>query len=107
MMCDVDTLSRRYGKLIVSHFCISNILHDFDKRHRPQAYQRDDFIYYRKSKINMEGIAVVTRPIFTDHNIFEANIFNPDNILNDISSTSNHSPKIPFLITRPIKFFAG
>ena len=33
MMCDIDALSRRYGKLIVAHLCISNILHNFDARH--------------------------------------------------------------------------
>ena len=58
IMCDVDALSRRYRKLIVAHLCISNILHDHDELHRPQAYQQDDFISSRKSKMNIEGITI-------------------------------------------------
>ena len=54
--------------------------------------------------MNIEGIAIETRPIFTEHNIFKADIFNPDNILNSIISTPNRSPKIPVLINQPIKF---
>ena len=104
IMCDVDALSRQYGKLIVAHLCISNIIHDSDKRHQPQAYQRDYFISSRKSKMNIEGIDIETRPIFTEHNIFEADIFNPDNNLDDIRNPSNHSPKIIVLITQPMKF---
>ena len=106
MMCDVDSFYRQYGKLIVAHLCISNILHDRNKRHKPQAYQQDDFISSHKSKMNMEGIEIETRPIFTENMIFEADIFNPDNNLGGISITSTHSPKIPFLITQNMKFIA-
>ena len=49
-------------------------------------------------KWTFEGIDIETRPILTEHNIFEADIFNPDNNLDDLRSTSTHSPKIPFLI---------
>ena len=102
MMCDVDVLSRQYDNMVLAHLCISNILQNRDKRQRPQA--RDDFISSRKSKMNIEGIAIETRPIFTEHNIFEAETFNPDNIWDDISSASTRSPKIPVLITQPMKF---
>ena len=81
-------------------------MHDRNKRHLPQAHQRDYFISLRKSKINIEGIAIETCATFTEHNIFEAEIFNADNNLDDISSTSTHSPKIPVLITQPMKFIA-
>ena len=87
MMCDIDALSRRYGKLIVAHLCISNILHNFDARHWPQAYQRDDFFSSHKSKMNIEGIDIETRPVFTENNIFETDILNPDNNLEYFSST--------------------
>ena len=56
--------------------------------------------------MNIEGIKIETRPIFTEHNIFEANIFNPYNVLDNISSTSTCSPKIPFLIPQPMKLIA-
>ena len=79
MMCDVDEFSRQYSKLIVAYLYIKNILHDCDNCQRPQAYQQDDFISSQKSKINIEGIEIETRPIFTEHNIFEADIFNSDN----------------------------
>ena len=39
-----------------------------------------------------------------EHNIFEADIFNPDNNMDDISITSTRSPKIPVLINQPMKF---
>ena len=102
MMCDFDALSRRYRKLIVAHLCISNILHDQDKRHRPQAYRLDDYNSSQKYKMNIEGIVIETCPIFTENDIFEADIFNPDNNLDDISSTSTHSPKIPILVNQPM-----
>ena len=54
--------------------------------------------------MNIEGIDIETRPIFTEHNIFEADILNSDNDSDDISSTSTHSPKITVLITQPMKF---
>ena len=41
-----------------------------------------------------------------EHNIFEVDIFNPDNKLDGISSTSTHYPKIPVLVTKPMKFIA-
>ena len=104
IMCGVDALSRRYGKLIVAHLCISNILHDRDKRNRPQAYQWDDIISSWKSKMNIEGIEIETCPIFIEYNIFEADIFNPENHLDDIRSASTRSPKISVLITQPMKF---
>ena len=56
--------------------------------------------------MNIEGITIETRPIFIEHNIFEADIFNPDNILNDIRSTSTHYTKIPALITHLMNFIA-
>ena len=98
IMCDVDALSRKYGKRIVAHLFIPNILHDCDKHHQPKAYQWGDFISSRKSQINIEVIVIVTRPIFTGHNIFEADILNPDNNLDDISSASTCYPKIPVLV---------
>ena len=104
IMCDVDALSRRYRKLIVAHLCISNILHDRDKRNRPQAYQWDDIISSWKSKMNIVGIEIETCPIFIEYNIFEADIFNPENHLDDIRSASTRSPKISVLITQPMKF---
>ena len=82
-MCDVDALSRKCRKLIVSHLYISNILHDCNKRPKLQAYQRDNFISSRKSKMNIEGIEMKTCTILTEHNIFEADIFNQDNNLDD------------------------
>ena len=39
MMCDVDTLSILYGNMILAHLYVSDILHDRDECHRPQAYQ--------------------------------------------------------------------
>ena len=51
-------------------------------------------------------LEIETRPISTEHNIFEADIFNPDNNLDDISSTSTYSPKIPVLVTQPMQFIA-
>ena len=104
MMCDVDALSRRYGNLTVAHICVSNILHDRNKRHQQKAYQQDDFISLQKSKINIEGIEIETCPIIPEHNILESEIFNPDNNLEDFSSTSAHFPKIPVLVTQPINF---
>ena len=104
MIFDVDTLYLQYENLIVAHLCISNIFYDRDNCHRPQAYQRYDFVSSQKSKMNIEGIEIGNRPIFTERNIFKADIFNPDNNLDDISSTSNHSSKIPFLVTQPINF---
>ena len=56
--------------------------------------------------MNIEVIATETRSIFTEHNIFEADIFNPDNIMDDISSTSTRYPKIIALSTLPMKFIA-
>ena len=56
--------------------------------------------------MNIEGIEIETRPIFTKHNIFEAEIFNRDNISEDFISTSNHSTKITVLITQPMKSIA-
>ena len=93
MMCDVDSLSRWYGKLSGAHLCISNILHNRDKRHRSQVYQQDNFISSQKSKMNIEGIEIETCPIFTEHNIFESDIFNPYNNLDDISSPKLILPK--------------
>ena len=58
MMCDFDALYRQYGKLIASHLYISNILHDCDKRHQPQVYQFDDFIFSRKWKWILEDITI-------------------------------------------------
>ena len=104
MMCDVDSFYRQYGKLIVAHLCISNILHDRNKRHKPQAYQQDDFISSHKSKMNMEGIEIETRPISMEHNIFEVDSFNPNINVDVISSTSTHSPEIPVLVNQPMKF---
>ena len=37
--------------------------------------------------MNIEGINIETQPILTEDNIFEADIFNPDNNLDDISRT--------------------
>ena len=69
-MCGVDALYRQYVNLIVAHLCNSYILHYHDKRLQPQAYQRDNFISSWKSIMNIEGIVIETRPIFTEHNIF-------------------------------------
>ena len=56
--------------------------------------------------MRIECIEIETRPISTENNIFEVDIFNPDNNLDDISSTSTHSPKITVLITQPMNFIA-
>ena len=56
--------------------------------------------------MNIQGIEIETRPIFTERDIFEAETFNPDNNLDDISSTSTHSLKIPVITTQPMKFIA-
>ena len=56
--------------------------------------------------MNIEGVEIETCPIFTEHNIFENVIFNPDNNSEDFSSTSTRSTKIPVLVTQPIEFIA-
>ena len=56
--------------------------------------------------MNIEGITIETHPIFVEHDIFEAGIFNQDNNLDGINSTSTSSPKIPVLITQPMNFIA-
>ena len=56
--------------------------------------------------MNIKGILIETRPISTEHTIFEADIFNADNNVDDISSTSTVSPKIPVLVNQPMKFIA-
>ena len=56
--------------------------------------------------MNIEGITIETHPIFVEHDIFEAGIFNQDNNLDGINSTSTSSPKIPVLITQSKKFIA-
>ena len=56
--------------------------------------------------MNIECIAIKTLPIFTEHIIFEAKIYNPENILDDISSTLTCSTKILVLVTQPMKFIA-
>ena len=54
--------------------------------------------------MKFEGIEIETRPIFNEHYIFEADIFNPDNNLDDIISTSAHFPQKTVLVTQPMKF---
>ena len=56
--------------------------------------------------MNIKGIDIETYPIFMENNIFEADIFNPDDNLDDIGSTSTHSLKITALITQPMKLIA-
>ena len=44
MMGDVDSLTRRFGTTIAIHLAISSILKAVDKRKRPAAYDKNNFI---------------------------------------------------------------
>ena len=62
-MADVDALTRRFGPLIASHYCIAEILHRRDGYRRPLVYESTCFLSSTTEKFTPPNTAIPSDPI--------------------------------------------
>lgn len=66
MMMDVDTLSRRFGTLIVQHCAITYMIHSVDIQNRPDAYDDSNFTVHKQTKVKVKPSSSLSQlPIIT------------------------------------------
>lgn len=65
MMADVDALTRRFGHLLATHYCISSLLHERNRKFRPEVFERSMFHSNTKSKMTQPKHTCPTLPALT------------------------------------------
>ena len=95
MMVDVDSLTRRYGKIVAQHMAIAYALRQSDETARPQAYSKEAF---QDAHLKSLPSALPSTKIFTESEIQHVCLYASE----EDSSISSSSASIPCFMTSPL-----